>query len=146
MCSMRPDELKLILDQVGKADAVAMALTCRAFRDVAFTRWPSHSQRYSFRFESEVEDHVTSVSRLEWAVETFRCPRDANTCRVAAAAGALEVLKHLRLSLPGPPCPWDVRTCEAAARHGHLPCLEWLRSTLPSGCPAETRQPGLRAA
>ena len=132
------DELRLVLNQVNDCDALPLALTCRRLRDVAFTRWLAPKDRYEFRFVSKIEDQMSSVARLQWAL-SLQCPLDERTTRAAAAAGSLEVLQHLRSTVP--PCKWNERTCEAAARHGHQHVLTWLRSTLPGAerCPWDAR-------
>ena len=140
-CPMRlltVDELRLIVDKVDECDALPLALSCRRLRDIALARWPVPNERYSFRWNARIEEHVTSIPRLKWAV-TLACPLDARTTRAAAAGGHLEVLQYLR-SL-SPPCRWGERVCEAAAMGGHMHVLTWLRSTLPppERCPWDVR-------
>jgi hypothetical protein len=54
---------------------------------------------------------------------------DLETCKAAATAGRLDVLKYLQSVAFD---SFDSGTCKAAAYGGHLGVLKWLRS---EGCP-----------
>ena len=60
------------------------------------------------------------------------CPWDQATCRAAAKAGHLEVLRWAREN----GCPCDKRTCANAAQGGHLGVLRW---AFDHGCPCNDR-------
>ena len=58
------------------------------------------------------------------------CPWDEVTSYMAAITGQLEVLQWMRAQ--DPPCPWDWMVCFYAASNGDLEVLRWARS---QGCP-----------
>ncbi|CAB9528076.1 ankyrin repeat protein [Seminavis robusta] len=71
---------------------------------------------------------VGSLPVLTWAHNTKGFPMSMGTCKNAASAGHLEILKWAREN----GCPWDWRTCRRAAGYGHLEVLKWARE---NGCP-----------
>ena len=69
-------------------------------------------------------NYGSSLAILLWAEDALNIPLDNAMCDVAAAAGDLEALEHLR----GKGCIWKAATCAAAAAAGHMHVLKHLRS------------------
>ena len=144
-----PPELweKIDLQQnVQQNDVLALAMTCRFFRDTtkeegrelktSVTRdSTSHSLDW-YRFADDFPEILPGC--LEWVRAQDPPHRwDVMTCEEAAREGDLELLEWLRAQ--NPPCPWDHMTCAGAAEGGHLDVLRWVRAQDPP-CPwdAET--------
>jgi len=145
------DELRLVTDLVPKAESLCIALACRKLRDAVFAHCPRDED--GWRVQPSVDAHVSSVSRLHWAMEVLdmpigkvcnsaaregsldvlqearrlRAPWDSSTCAAAAEGGHVHVLQWLRGGDTKWRCPWDEDTCAAAARGGHVHVLRWVR-------------------
>jgi hypothetical protein len=136
------DALRLVTDAVHEDDALCLALTCRALRDVLWARFPRRQAGETHagaRVRTRDVAVVATVGRLAWARgldqqwQSARQPiadggnlRD-NICETAARHGALASLQWARAN----GYDWAVGTCGAAAEGGHLVVLQWLRA---NGC------------
>ena len=66
---------------------------------------------------------TNKLELLKWAREVKQCEWNANTIRLAAYQGNLEMLKYCFSN--GCPCD-EEKSCEQAAIEGHLDCLRFL--------------------
>jgi hypothetical protein len=107
--------LPLVLDLVMEDDALCVALTCAAFRDAIFGRYPRGrvyscatrcSSSPAVRLCTGVRGVLSSVRRAEWARGLPDCPPwlsrwDGRVCQYIAACGTLEVLQAYALQRHG---------------------------------------------
>ena len=135
--------IRLVTDAVHEDDTLCLALTCRAFRDALWARFPrrpvgdAHVRAFrEYRLRTRDVAVVGTVGRFAWArgldhdhlakTPWLEWSQD-RICETAAQHGALASLQWARANN----CNWDAGTCEAAAWGGHTAVLQWARA---NGC------------
>ena len=99
--------LRLVTDAVHEDDALCLALTCRALRDVLWARYPRRAGG---------DAHAGARVRT----------RDV---AVVGTAGRLAWARGLDWPWPEPRADWwPSNICETAARHGALASVQWARA------------------
>ena len=94
-----PDLLERIAAHVAEDDLLVWSLVCRGFQG---------AQRSAGRkLVTPKKGMVTSVMRVEWAMQEGLGVKRNEVCKLAAGGGHLDVLKWAR----GAGCEWDWRTC-----------------------------------
>ena len=126
-------DLRLVLDHVEPDDACIAALTCRAFRDTIFERFPERTDGRA-RLSSRLVANVSTKRRVAWAISAG-CAAD----RLPAAAAQMGRLRQLEwltewlYSAHGWGQPWRANSflfnqaLVGASRGGQLKVLQWLK-------------------
>ena len=140
--------LRLVTDLVAEADALCLALACRALRDAVLAKYRPHTPEGTAALRTVDAAVVATASRLAWARGLPAGQRPGwlgewpsdEVCHRCAAAGALPTLRYARQQ----GCPWlPWQVLSKAASHGHLHVIKWARA---HGCGRTIANPLICAA
>jgi hypothetical protein len=124
--------LRHVADAVEEGDALFLALTCRAFRDCLWEKFPRRGQTErnpGIRIFTREKSIVSSCSRLRWAVRTTNwCVENYQTngfvCDSIARFGTLDAMKWAREHK----FALTYFTMGNAARGGDVQMVQWLKN------------------